>query len=395
MNKRYNPQIIWWLKRKRLSSEPARISRFAILLLGLLLITALSSCHKHEKVDVKSFHADLMEIEKNLNDTKVLNSEDAMQKNTEETGESNNAVKEEVEKQDSPVSVQKAPEPVAVQRELIPDNLVGLPDGDHVLICEKKTRNLYLFHYAGGEFSFIKKYPVIVGKNHNDKTSYGDFATPEGIYFITRVIPGKSLPARYGWGAFPLNYPNLLDRKEGKTGNGIWLHGHDPKQKLEDILTTRGCVAIDNDYLMELAQVIKPDHTFIVIANEIALRSPEDQDGSTNELKGFFDSWKQAWESLDTAKYLSFYSPDFITSDGMDYQRFKLHKERVNRDKSFIEIKSSNEAMLTFRKNGKRIAVIRFDQSYVSNNFNTFDRKILYLEKNGEEKWQIVGEDRL
>ncbi|MFH0797246.1 MAG: L,D-transpeptidase family protein [Candidatus Omnitrophota bacterium] len=280
----------------------------------------------------------------------------------------------------------------SVSADRIPDNLGSLPPGEHVLFCEKRTKTLYLFQCLSDKFTLVKTYPAIIGRNELDKTSSGDFATPEGTYFLLRFIPDRSLAEQYGWGAFPLSYPNFLDRRAGKTGGGIWLHGHNPNQKLEDIRSTKGCVVVDNESLMELSRIIRPGFTPIVIVNEMLLQNPAGQKASAEELRAFLNAWKQSWESLNTAKYLGFYAGEFMTSDGMDYRRFKTHKENVNRNKKFIKIKIDKAIMLTFHKNGADIAVIQFDQVYTSNNFNSTNRKTLYLKRDQAERWQIIGE---
>ena len=45
----------------------------------------------------------------------------------------------------------------------------------------------------------------------------------------------------YGNIAYSLNYPNPIDRINGKTGGGIWLHGRGKTFVPRD---TRGCVAL-------------------------------------------------------------------------------------------------------------------------------------------------------
>jgi hypothetical protein len=93
--------------------------------------------------------------------------------------------------------------------------------GEYLLICEKETKILYVFRFSDGRFSLVKQYPCIIGANNHGKTRGGDFATPEGVYFFLRFAPGKTLAENYGHGAFVLNYPNFLDRKERKDGGGI------------------------------------------------------------------------------------------------------------------------------------------------------------------------------
>lgn len=68
-------------------------------------------------------------------------------------------------------------------------------------------------------------YYISVGKGGGDKRREGDEKTPIVVYRVSSYLPGSSLPDMYGPGAFPIDYPNPWDRKLGRTGSGIWLHG--------------------------------------------------------------------------------------------------------------------------------------------------------------------------
>ncbi len=75
----------------------------------------------------------------------------------------------------------------------------------------------------------------------------------------------------------------------------------------------------------------------------------------------------------------------------MNYERFKTHKERVNQSKRFIKLHIENKSFLLSQKNGGQIAVLRIDQDYISDNFKSFTRKILYLREE-QGRWKIIGD---
>jgi hypothetical protein len=75
----------------------------------------------------------------------------------------------------------------------------------------------------------------------------------------------------------------------------------------------------------------------------------------------------------------------------MGYQAFKQQKEKVNKGKKFIRVKTENIAILIPQEYGGKIAIVRFLQRYHSNNFNSDSKKIFYLKK-GQTGWQIIGE---
>ena len=275
----------------------------------------------------------------------------------------------------------------------IPAPFVSAEPGEYALLCEKQTKQLRLYRVnTGNVFNLVKTYPCIIGSNNGDKLRPGDFATPEGVYFFLRFIPGKSLPAQYGSGAFVLNYPNYLSRREGKKGNGIWLHGHYADKSIgKDILNTKGCIAVENGSLKEIESLVKPNSTPIVITGQVKTINKEKQDVLAGELRQFLEAWRKSWESLNTKKYLSLYAPDFVSGQGMDYTAFKNHKEKVNKNKKFIKVAVERPFMLMPPEYGGDVGVIRFTQKYVSDNFKSEGGKIFYVKK-VKSKWQIFGE---
>jgi len=278
---------------------------------------------------------------------------------------------------------------IKVPQRMAPFPFIHIKNKDCFLLCEKQTKTLFLFRSEESDFSLVKTYPCIVGSNNVDKKEVGDLATPEGIYFLTSFLTGKSLPEKYGSGAFSLNYPNFLDQKEGKKGSGIWLHGY--PDHLERPPFSQGCVVVKNEVLKELVGFIKVGETPLVIVDTIKLQPQEDQRKLIQNLSHFLSDWKIAWESRDPDRYLSFYSRDFVSSDGKNYQKFKEYKHRVNPSKKFIQLQIEKKAFLLSQKDGGRIAVLRINQEYRSDNFKSYSRKILYLREE-QGKWKIIGD---
>jgi murein L,D-transpeptidase YafK len=273
-----------------------------------------------------------------------------------------------------------------------PYTFVFADAGEYLLICEKETKILYIFRCSEGKFSLIKQYPCVIGANNHGKMREGDFATPEGVYFFLRFASGKTLAENYGYGAFVLNYPNFLDRKERKDGGGIWLHGHSAGKVLgADVPDTKGCIVVSNDALKEMSGYLKSNGTPIAIVNKLQYTNLESQKELAKDLRNFINSWRLSWESINTKKYMSFYSPAFVNSEGMSFNAFKHHKEKTNKSKKFIRVKVENLAILMPPEYGGNVAVARFQQRYTSNNFKTDSKKIFYLKK-GQAGWQIIGE---
>jgi murein L,D-transpeptidase YafK len=274
-----------------------------------------------------------------------------------------------------------------------PSPLVWATAGEYALIGEKESKLLHLFQFKDERFILIKSYPCIIGANGEDKKKEGDHATPKGSYFTLRYTAGSALPETYGEGAFVLNYPNYLDRKDSKEGTGIWVHGHPPGKVIGsgDLLNTKGCIAIANDSIKELKGLLRPSGAHVSIVDKITIVKENKQRELLQEIRHFMEAWRQGWESGDTGKYLSHYSKDFINSDGMTYEAFRRHKERVNRSKKFIRVGVDQMAIVLPQERERQIAVVRFVQKYRSSNFKNESRKIFYLKK-GQAGWTIFGE---
>jgi murein L,D-transpeptidase YafK len=275
----------------------------------------------------------------------------------------------------------------------MPASLGCATTGEYSLICEKESKRLHLFKYQDKQFGLVKSYPCIVGANGTDKKKEGDHATPKGSYFSLRYTPGGALQGIYGEGAFVLNYPNFLDRKARKNGGGIWIHGHCPSKVVGtgDLMYTKGCIAVSNDAIKELRNLINPNGASVSIVDRITFVKENDRQELLREVFNFIDAWRQAWESNDTGRYLSYYSNDFINSDGMDFTAFRRHKERVNRGKKFIRVKTEQVSVVFPQERGGDVAAVRFALDYRSSNFKSRSKKLFYL-KRGQEGWAIFGE---
>lgn len=127
--------------------------------------------------------------------------------------------------------------------EAIPSQFVSLSSRNkHAIAVDTEKARLYLFENTATGTRLLANYYISVGKAGVGKTVEGDQRTPLGVYFITSNLDPKSLKDLYGSGALPVNYPNVLDLRRGKTGSGIWLHGTPSSQFTRAPQATDGCV---------------------------------------------------------------------------------------------------------------------------------------------------------
>ena len=273
-------------------------------------------------------------------------------------------------------------------------NILELPENLPAIVVDKTNEILYVVKVVNGAPFVVRKFPCITGKRPGDKLEEGDMRTPEGIYFP--LYWTSNLPPLYGLGAFPLNYPNLIDRKILKrNGHGIWIHGtNDPNRPPH---STNGCIVLKNEYLKELKKLIVPKKTPVVVVSKLNLDSKEKFLEEKKSLLNFIFRWKRAWEETpkDIEPYLNCYSKNFVWPKG-DYRSWERYKREITKRKRWIKVKLSE---ITIAKDGRilefgNLYVVRLKVKYSSNNFNSLSNKLLYIIREGEE-WKILGEENL
>lgn len=277
--------------------------------------------------------------------------------------------------------------------EYLPAHLLELaPETRHAIVVDTSRARLYLYEHQDGRYNLITDYYVSIGKNGFVKEREGDKRTPLGVYQISDFLPPAKLPTPniYGAGAFPLNYPNALDRLRGKTGHGIWLHGTPVDTYSRQPRASDGCVTLSNSDLEVIKPLLLNRQTPIIISEGIEWLTPAELEQRKERFEATLESWRQDWESLDVERYLSHYSVNF-RSDDMDYAAWTLHKRRVNGNKAFIKI-SLDQINLFAYPGQKEMIVVDFEQQYKSNNHSNSSRKQQYWQREADGAWRIIYE---
>ncbi len=263
------------------------------------------------------------------------------------------------------------------------------------ILVDKSTHRLY--HYRWDEHSarpsLERHFYVSTGKLEGNKQILGDLKTPEGVYFITRYIPDEQLPDKYGVGAFPMNYPNELDRHLGKTGYGIWLHGTESQFYSRPPLDSEGCVVLPNIDLTKVEAYLRPGKTPIIVTEKIEwmdeLQWSELHDGIMQAI----EKWRRDWESGDIERYLANYADGFWSSRE-NLSSWQKRKRRIATSKRYQRIKVSELSLFAYPKGaagGSEMVVANFEQRYESNNYQSVSHKRLYLTQNSGQ-WQVLYE---
>ncbi len=262
-------------------------------------------------------------------------------------------------------------------------------DQRYAIVVDNKRSRLYLYQNENGRPRFVADYYISTGKRGGEKTREGDEKTPQGVYHVTASLPRKKLTDFYGSGAFPISYPNEWDKRNGRNGHGIWLHGTPSDTYSRAPRASNGCVVLANADLDALSDKLQIGLTPVIISEQVEWLSLDDWNAERNALNAQIERWRSDWESLDTDRYLTHYSKKF-SADGEDFSEWGQHKRKVNSGKSWIKLKISNFSM--FRNPGKdELVVVTFDQEYRSSNLSNTMKKRQYWTKEGG-KWRIVYE---
>ncbi len=263
------------------------------------------------------------------------------------------------------------------------------PEQKHAVVVDTQKSRLYLYQNDNGTPRFVADYYISQGKLGADKAREGDKKTPIGVYHVTSSLPRQKLADFYGSGAFPINYPNEWDKRQGRNGHGIWLHGTPSDTFSRPPKASDGCVVLANQDLDTLSKSLQIGLTPVIISNSIEWLSLDDWQSERSSLLKMIEEWRHDWESRDTDSYAEHYSHKF-KADGQDYRAWVEHKRKVNAGKSWIKVGTGNISM--FRNPGKEeYVVVTFEQDYRCSNLSGQMKKRQYWIKEGG-RWKIVFE---
>ena len=198
----------------------------------------------------------------------------------------------------------------SVQR--LPHLLVALPESHskpaHAIVVEKSTQTLTVYRY-NGSYQKIAEYPCSTGKRTGDKQISGDMKTPEGAYFFTTEYLDNSLGPLYGSRALPMDYPNIADRRDGKGGFAIWMHGTNRPLLPRD---SNGCIALENKNIDEVRKYVDLKRTPILVADTVEYVELDSAERIQSRLASFLELWRQALVDGTYHQYLAFFDAAYL-----------------------------------------------------------------------------------
>jgi murein L,D-transpeptidase YafK len=263
------------------------------------------------------------------------------------------------------------------------------PEQKHLLLVDSRRSRLYVFANENGRPRLVADYYVTLGKNGVEKTREGDQKTPVGVYYVTSNLPRSKLTDFYGAGAYPINYPNEWDRRLGRNGKGIWLHGVPSDLYSRPPRASDGCIVLSNPDLVSVGHLVQVGMTPVVIADEVEWSDAAAVDADRASLAAAMESWRVDWESRDTERYLSHYSARFA-APGQNLAAWGAHKRSVNASKRWIKVGLSRVSMIRYPRE-RDFVVVTFDQDYRSDSLKNVMHKRQYWIKE-EGQWKILYE---
>ncbi|MDO8906849.1 murein L,D-transpeptidase family protein [Hydrogenophaga sp.] len=250
----------------------------------------------------------------------------------------------------------------------VPSQILTLaPRSRHVIAVDASRSRLYLFENLtpvaaaseeppAPQLRLIGDFYISVGLSGIEKVVEGDQRTPLGVYYITSNLNPANLPDLYGAGALPINYPNALDLRRGKTGHGIWLHGTPRAQFVRAPQASDGCVVLSNPDLKRLLETVAIRTTPVIIAQELQWVKPDAPDPDREAFHATLEAWRDA-KSLGTMDGLKAYYSDQFRGAGRNPDQWWSRVDIELRNKGDRAVQLKELSVLRWRDSDDTMVV--------------------------------------
>lgn len=265
------------------------------------------------------------------------------------------------------------------------------PEQKHAIIADTGKSRLYIYKNVGGQARYLADYYISSGKNGSQKLREGDKKTPIGVYFVAGNLPREKLTDFYGGRAFPINYPNEWDRRQGRSGFGIWLHGTPSDTYSRPPRASDGCVVLSNQDLDAIATTLQVGITPVIISDQVEWVKPREVAALRKKMMWNLEKWRRNWESGNIDAYIATYRRDFF-SGNQNLAEWTEHKRQITAAKSWIKVDISNTGIFLYPGRDD-LMVVNFDQEYSSNNLsNKVKKRQYWMKENKSGAWKIIYE---
>lgn len=260
-----------------------------------------------------------------------------------------------------------------------------------VFVADTGNMTFHRFEHTNGAVSLADSSYMSIGENGVGKQRAWDRRTPLGIYFVVDQLETRRLHEKYGITAFPLDYPNVIDRQQQRGGDGIWVHGVLADGGRRPPLDTDGCLALPNENLRVLERRLVPLVTPVIVTREMHWQEPADRDALRRELHSAVRAWAAAIAASDLYDYFSLYSDDF-SYRGLELNEWASLRLQTLTNRGAADV-SIDELILLADPEEEGLYLARFRQTVASAAGSTVTTKRLYWKRNEDGALKIVAED--
>lgn len=276
--------------------------------------------------------------------------------------------------------------------EELPLSLIRIPESvASVFVAETSTAEFHRFNRSGDAMVYSSSHYMSIGEAGVGKQRSGDRRTPLGVYFVTEKLDTSRLHQKYGVMAYSLDYPNAWDLRAGRSGDGIWVHGVDPRDGKRPVKDTDGCIVLQNDDLIMLAPEFRDNVTPVLVTQKIDWGVSNQITALRIELENAVAEWVGSKAAGDLHAYLSFYDEGFQHwgMDKAEWLSFSLQTV----DFRSIDAISVNDLLLLGYPEEEGIYLSRFRQLVIAGDLETESTKRLYWRRNASGALKIIAED--
>jgi len=280
----------------------------------------------------------------------------------------------------------------AQQPDSVPGYLLQLPASvSTVLIAETNTSTLHRYVVTQQGAMLDDQSYISVGQNGVSKYRAWDRRTPLGIYFINEQLDTSKLHDKYGPTAFPLDYPNVWDRRLGRSGDGIWIHGVAAGSERRPPLDTDGCIALPNDELLAIEELLTPLVTPVIVTRDVKWTSPQEVSSIRERLNSVLDEWTRSYSSGDLHRYLALYSEEFQYR-GMNKDEWSAYRLQTIGAAEVRDL-SLDDVLLLADPEEDGLYMSRFRQTITEATQTIVTIKRLYWRVSADGTLRIIAED--
>lgn len=284
-------------------------------------------------------------------------------------------------------SLQEKPDP-----NLIPKSVLQVGDDQkNVLVVDTTRSRMYVYENQDGDLKYMTDYYISQGRLGANKTKSGDQRTPIGVYYVNNRIPGPKLPDFYGTGALPLSYPNEWDKRNGRSGYGIWLHGTPSDNFSRPPLSSDGCVVLANPDLQSLYSTAEVGKTVVVISQNVQFVNKDSLAKERDAASSMLEQWGQSLENADADKVLSYYSPEFRSAQGENLATWFGRQQKSLNGARYTSVKLRDVSLFRYPGAPEDMIVSTFTQESAVGKSKNAIRKRQYWVREGSQ-WKIIYE---